>query len=165
MHTVITPPNIDRVRQVMLRSPQRSARQDAEALRSSRRSVVTILHKDLNFYSYKMLVVQELNNREKANRAVFCPDSCHLITRGENVAWPAWSPDLSVSDYFSGDTSSLGCFLINLTKFTNTRLPYKNKSQPYQITWCKQQCEIYGTVYTKWRTFERTLICKMILHL
>lgn len=58
--TVRTPENVERVRQAFLRSPTRSARKHAAALRLSDRSVRRILHMDLRFHPYKLAIVQQL---------------------------------------------------------------------------------------------------------
>ncbi|KAF2879890.1 hypothetical protein ILUMI_26285 [Ignelater luminosus] len=62
---VRSPENIEAVRASMLRSPRRSARKHASALRLSDRSVRRILRDDLHFHPYKMAIVQELSEREK----------------------------------------------------------------------------------------------------
>ncbi|KAF2878670.1 hypothetical protein ILUMI_27507 [Ignelater luminosus] len=58
---VRSPENIEAVRASMLRSPRRSARKHASALRLSDRSVRRILRDDLHFHPYKMAIVQELS--------------------------------------------------------------------------------------------------------
>ncbi|KAF2885089.1 hypothetical protein ILUMI_21092 [Ignelater luminosus] len=60
---VRSPENIEAVRASMLRSPRRSARKHASALRLSDRSVRRILRDDLHFHPYKMAIVQELSER------------------------------------------------------------------------------------------------------
>ncbi|KAF2893489.1 hypothetical protein ILUMI_12684 [Ignelater luminosus] len=66
---VRSPENIEAVRASMLRSPRRSARKHASALRLSDRSVRRILRDDLHFHPYKMAIVQELSERKKQNRS------------------------------------------------------------------------------------------------
>ncbi|KAF2882132.1 hypothetical protein ILUMI_24054 [Ignelater luminosus] len=61
---VRSPENIEAVRASMLRSPRRSARKHASALRLSDRSVRRILRDDLHFHPYKMAIVQELSERD-----------------------------------------------------------------------------------------------------
>lgn len=70
--TVRTPENIDRVRRSILQSPQRSARKHASALALSNRTVRRILHEELNFHPYKMVVVQELTQRDWQQRMQAC---------------------------------------------------------------------------------------------
>ncbi|KAF2898969.1 hypothetical protein ILUMI_07205 [Ignelater luminosus] len=53
---VRSPENIEAVRASMLRSPRRSARKHASALRLSDRSVRRILRDDLHFHPYKMAI-------------------------------------------------------------------------------------------------------------
>lgn len=67
-----TPENINAVRQSVLQSPQRSARKHAAALLMSDRSVRRILHMDLHFHPYKMVVVQELSRRDWQSRTEAC---------------------------------------------------------------------------------------------
>lgn len=69
--TARTPNNIAAVRGALLRSPARSARQHARELQLSRDSVKRILRLDLKFHPYKMLVVQQLNERDYAQREDF----------------------------------------------------------------------------------------------
>jgi hypothetical protein len=61
------PQNIEAVRHSFVRSPRRSARRYSVALEISDRSVRRILHKDLNFFPYKMVEVQELSDFDVAN--------------------------------------------------------------------------------------------------
>jgi len=58
--SVVTPENLERVRASVEESPRRSTRRRARALGISRRSLRTILHKHLNFHSYKITIVQKL---------------------------------------------------------------------------------------------------------
>ncbi|KAF2893466.1 hypothetical protein ILUMI_12705 [Ignelater luminosus] len=62
---VRSPENIEAVRASMLRSPRRSARKHASALRLSDRSVRRILRDDLHFHPYKMAIVQELSEQRQ----------------------------------------------------------------------------------------------------
>ncbi|XP_050302993.1 uncharacterized protein LOC126740872 [Anthonomus grandis grandis] len=66
--SVQTPENIAAVREAVERSPRRSAIKHASALRLSDRSVRRILHIDLKFHRYKMMIVQELSERDWENR-------------------------------------------------------------------------------------------------
>lgn len=70
--TARTLENIEAVRRSILRSPTRSARKHATALRLSNRTMRRILHQDLNLHSYKMLTVQELSERDWHSRIVAC---------------------------------------------------------------------------------------------
>jgi len=67
-----TPENIERVRQAFVRSPRRSARRNAIALRMSDRTLRRILHEDLNFHPYKMVMVQAINDLDIVNRKNLC---------------------------------------------------------------------------------------------
>jgi hypothetical protein len=50
-------------------SPRHSDRRHSVALGISNCSVRRILHKDLNFHLYKMVMVQELSNHDMANHS------------------------------------------------------------------------------------------------
>ena len=58
--SVRTPENIQIARESVLRSPRRSAHKHSAALSLSLRNVRRILHLDLKFHPYKLMVVQEL---------------------------------------------------------------------------------------------------------
>ena len=53
-----------------MKSPRRSVRRNSAATGLSDRSVRRILHKDLNFHSYKIVIVQELSDRDMANHRI-----------------------------------------------------------------------------------------------
>ena len=65
-----TPENIERVHQAFVRSPRRSASRNAIALRMCDRTVHRILHEDLNFHPYKMVIVQAINDQDTVNREI-----------------------------------------------------------------------------------------------
>jgi hypothetical protein len=62
-----TPENIEQVRQAFVRSPRRSAGRNGIALRMSDVTVRRILHEDLNFHPYKMVMVQAINEKDTVN--------------------------------------------------------------------------------------------------
>jgi hypothetical protein len=66
--TVRSPQNIEAVRQSFIRNPRRSTRRHFVTLGMSDSSVRRNLPKDLNFHPYKMVEVQELSDRNMANR-------------------------------------------------------------------------------------------------
>jgi hypothetical protein len=70
VHIVQSPQSIEAVRQSFIMSPRHSARRHSVALGISDRSMRGILHKDLNFNLYKMVVVQDLSNRDMANHTM-----------------------------------------------------------------------------------------------
>lgn len=72
--TVRTRGNIVSVKRVVLDSPQRSTRPPAPALRTSmsRRLLQRILHDDLLFHPYKIMIVRELTERDFVQRREFC---------------------------------------------------------------------------------------------
>jgi transposase len=65
--SLITPENIEWVRQAFVRNPWRSASRNAIALRMSDCTVRQILHEDLNFHPYKMVMVQAINDQDTVN--------------------------------------------------------------------------------------------------
>jgi hypothetical protein len=60
--------NMEAVRASNQQSPKRSARKHAIALEISSQSLRRILHADLNLRPYKMMLAQELSERDDANR-------------------------------------------------------------------------------------------------
>jgi hypothetical protein len=67
-----TPENIKRVRQAFVRIPRQSASRNAIALRMSDHTVRRILHEDLNFHPYKMVMVQAINDQDTVNQKTVC---------------------------------------------------------------------------------------------
>ena len=69
-----TPENFERLRQVFVRNPLRSASRNVIALRMSDRMVRRILCEDLNFYPKKMVMVHAINDQDTVNRETlrFC---------------------------------------------------------------------------------------------
>ena len=72
--TATGPESVAAVAASIQQSPRRSARKHASALGMSVRSVCRILHRDLNMHPYKMMVVQELNERDYETRTTLCRD-------------------------------------------------------------------------------------------
>jgi hypothetical protein len=58
--------------QAFVRNSWRSASRNAIALRMSDRMVCRILHEDLNFHPYKMVMVQAINDQDTVNRKTRC---------------------------------------------------------------------------------------------
>lgn len=83
--TVTTPENVGRVRAAVLRSPRRSARKQAVALGMSRRSLHRIMHSELNFYPYRMCVVQQLSARDYVTRRTSCENMLATLPHDANV--------------------------------------------------------------------------------
>ena len=67
---VRTPENVDKVRIAIVKSARCSVRRHSAAIGLADRSVWRILHKDLNFHLYKIAIVQELSDRNMANRKI-----------------------------------------------------------------------------------------------
>ncbi|PSN37642.1 hypothetical protein C0J52_25939 [Blattella germanica] len=102
VRTIRTPRNIQAVRQSVQTSPTRSAAKHAIAIGISDRSVRRILHFDLKFHPYKMVVTQELSHRDWESRRI-CAENMNAIQEnfpGHVMRWPARSHDLSACDYF-----------------------------------------------------------------
>ena len=85
-----TPENIQAVRESILRSPRRAAVKHTSALHLSEWTVRRILHANLKFCPYKMIIVQEFSERYWKNRRACCndilqnvPENAVLITSGK----------------------------------------------------------------------------------
>jgi hypothetical protein len=83
--TVRTPENVERVRTAMLRSPQRSARRHSSELQISNRTVRRILHAELRFHPYKIMVVQKMNETDYPQRLNFAHTMLTLYEENENM--------------------------------------------------------------------------------
>lgn len=71
--TVRSPENIDRVRRSILQSPKRFVRKHASSsLALSNRTVHRILHENLPFRPYKMVITYELSQQDWWNRLQVC---------------------------------------------------------------------------------------------
>lgn len=77
--SVTTPENVLAVRAAVGLSPRRSARKHAIALGMSARSVRRILHKELSFHPYKIMVAQELMPHDYNNRVDRCQEMLERI--------------------------------------------------------------------------------------
>lgn len=71
VHTVRTLPNVEAVRQAVIRRPRLSAGKYATALHLPHSGARRVIHKDLNFQSYNMVVVQQLSDPDTENRRTF----------------------------------------------------------------------------------------------
>ena len=58
--------------QAFVRNPRRSASRNAIALRKSDCTVRRILHEDLNFHPYKMVMFQAINDQDTVNWKTVC---------------------------------------------------------------------------------------------
>ena len=74
------PENVDTVRMVTVKSPRGSVRRHSTAMGLSDRSMWRILHKDLNFHPYKTVIVQELSDRDMANRRIYSEQLVEMLT-------------------------------------------------------------------------------------
>jgi len=73
------------VRRAVLASPRRSARRQALALGMSRRSLYRILHDELKFHLYKIMIVQQLAEWDFAQRRDFCENMLAILTEDANA--------------------------------------------------------------------------------
>jgi hypothetical protein len=83
--TVHTPENIVVVREAIERSPHRSAQYHFASLGLSEASVQRILHKDLNFCTYKIQVTHALHECDYINRVNFCQTFLQLINQNKSL--------------------------------------------------------------------------------
>jgi hypothetical protein len=85
--TVCKPQNIEAVRQSVGNSPHHSASKRAVALHISNRSVWRILHLDLHFDAYKLMVVQDLNECDWVKHKTFAEN----VLKFWQMTWlPSW---------------------------------------------------------------------------
>ena len=73
--------NVAAVRAAIERSPRRSARKHAIALQLSERSVRRILHRDLKMHPYKMVIAQEMSDRDFETHVTLCHDLLRNVPR------------------------------------------------------------------------------------
>lgn len=88
-----TPQNIEAVRVLVLRSPRRSVRKQAAAVRLSRESVRRILHFDLKCHPYKLQIVQELKENDHQLRLEFCQQIMTNINEDNEFLDKLWMSD------------------------------------------------------------------------
>ncbi|GJQ77602.1 hypothetical protein Trydic_g20983 [Trypoxylus dichotomus] len=69
---VRSPANVETVQASVLRSPRRSASKHTAALGLTDRSTCRILYDNLHFHPYKMVVAQQLSERELVSRQTAC---------------------------------------------------------------------------------------------
>ena len=105
---VRTPENVDKVRMAIVKSPRRSVRRHPAAIGISDRSVRRILHKD--FLPYKISVVQELNDRDMANRRISSEQLLEMLNDDGviNTLLMTDEAHFHLSGYVNKKTSQLG---------------------------------------------------------
>ena len=82
--TAQTPENIESVRSV-IESPRRSTRRRASILGLSHRSLQRILHGELNFHPYKIMIVQKLLPSDSVQRRLFCERMLEIIASDDVI--------------------------------------------------------------------------------
>ena len=83
--TAQTLENVERVREAIMRSTSRSARRHAVEFGMSESTVRRILHKDLEFHSYKMMIVQTLNEGDYQQRSAFAELMLEIIEENDDA--------------------------------------------------------------------------------
>jgi len=83
--SVRTPDKIAQVLASVSRSPRRSARKHALAVRMSDRSARRILHGDLSPHPYKLQVAHALSNRDREMRMQFCRQFVGILTENPDL--------------------------------------------------------------------------------
>ena len=78
---VRTPENVEAVRNAVEQSARRSAVRHTQALRLSDTTVRRILHQDLNFHPYKLMLVQELNQQDFGRRTNFAETMLQMLRK------------------------------------------------------------------------------------
>lgn len=71
--------NIEVVRERLEASPRKSTRRLSQETAISRSSVLRIIHKELNAFPYKIQILQQQTDRNKAERQTFCEDISERI--------------------------------------------------------------------------------------
>jgi transposase len=83
--TVRTPENVEAVRASI--QPPRSARKHAMALGISSRNLRRILHADLKLHPYKMMLAQELSEKDHANRRAISAEILEQVSPCDFFLW------------------------------------------------------------------------------
>jgi len=78
---------VEVVRASTQQSPKRSARKHAMALGISSRSLRRILHADLNLHPYKMMLAEELSERDHANRRAISAEILEQVSPCDFFLW------------------------------------------------------------------------------
>ena len=85
--TVRTPENVEAVRASIQQSPKRSAHKHAMALGISSQNLRRILHADLKLHPYKMMLAQELSERDHANRRAVSVEILEQVSPCDFFLW------------------------------------------------------------------------------
>jgi len=72
------------LRNAVEQSPRRTAVRHAQALRLSDTTVRRILHQDLNFHPYKLMLVQEFNQQDFSRRTTFAEIMLQMFEEDPN---------------------------------------------------------------------------------
>ena len=79
------PENVDKVRMAIVKGPKRSVRRHSAATGLCDRSVRRILRKGLNFHPYKIATVQELSDRDMADRRISSEQLLEMLNEGSVI--------------------------------------------------------------------------------
>jgi len=127
--TATTPENVQLVRIAVERSPRRSARRHAVALGLSDRSVRRILHEELFYHPYKIMLVQELKHEDFVNRVNLCQEMLNRIPATSTF----WSTD-EAHFHLSGDVNKQN---FRYWADTNPRQLHERPLHSQKVTvWC-----------------------------
>ena len=85
--TVRTPENVETVRASIQQSPKHSARKHAMVLGISSRSLRRILHAYLKLHPYKMMLAQELSERDHANHRAISTEILEQVSPCDVFLW------------------------------------------------------------------------------
>jgi hypothetical protein len=70
--SLITPEDIEQVRQAFVTNPRRSASRNIVALKTCNRAVCRILHEDLTFHPHNMVMGHAINDQGTVYRKILC---------------------------------------------------------------------------------------------
>ena len=84
-HMARTPENVESVRRSAIESPRLSTRHRASILGLSRRSLQRILHDELKFHPYKIMIVQKLLPSDFVQRRLFCERMLEIIASDDVI--------------------------------------------------------------------------------
>lgn len=78
LSSVRTPDNVETVRRAVLAFPRRSTRRQNSALDMPHRTLLRILHDDLKFHPYIIMIVQQVTERDFEKCRVLCKNASHF---------------------------------------------------------------------------------------
>ena len=85
LHTARTPEYFESVRRSVIESPRHPTRCHSSMLGLSRRSLQRILHGELNFHPYKIMIVQKLLPSDFVQHRLFCERMLEIIDSADVI--------------------------------------------------------------------------------